>query len=166
MAIPAGHVSNVREIITLQGHILEQQAHHPEATGTLSWILSALSISAKMIASQVRRARLEDVLGQVGAENVQGEQQVKLDVASNDVILKSCDWGGLVAGMASEELDDPYPIPAEYPRGRFLLVFDPLDGSSNADVNVSVGTIFSHETKRRFAAMQSRSSKYGSGPRN
>jgi fructose-1,6-bisphosphatase I / sedoheptulose-1,7-bisphosphatase len=68
---------------------------------------------------------------------------VKLDVASNDVILKGCEWGGLVAGMASEELDDPYPIPAEFPRGRFLLIFDPLDGSSNADVNVSVGTIFS-----------------------
>jgi fructose-1,6-bisphosphatase len=89
------------------------------------------------------KGALGGYLGKAGTENVQGEQQVKLDVVSNDVILKSCEWGGLVAGMASEELDDPYPIPAEYPRGRFLLVFDPLDGSSNTDVNVSVGTIFS-----------------------
>jgi len=74
---------------------------------------------------------------------VQGETQQRLDVLANDVMLRSCEWGGLLAGMASEELDDPYPLPSEYPRGRYLLVFDPLDGSSNTDVNVSVGTIFS-----------------------
>ena len=129
-------------IMTLQAHILAEQDRHAHA-GTLSWILSALSISAKIIADKVRRARLENVLGSVGTENVQGETQQKLDVLANDVMIRSCEWGGLVAGMASEELDDPYPVPGEYTRGRYLLVFDPLDGSSNTDVNVSVGTIFS-----------------------
>ena len=71
---------------------------------------------------------------------MQGEAQKPLDVLANEIILRSCEWGGLLAGMASEEMDEPYPIPAEYPRGRYLLLFDPLDGSSNIDVNVSVGT--------------------------
>ncbi len=89
------------------------------------------------------------MLGRTENRNVHGEQQIKLDVLADEVLLKSCEWGGLVAGMASEELDEPYPIPAQYPRGKYLLIFDPLDGSSNADVNVSVGTIFSvlrHDT--------------------
>src|SRR5258708_5020934 len=89
------------------------------------------------------KGALGGYLGAVDRKTVQGERQQKLDVLANDVMLRSCEWGGLVAGMASEELDDPYPVPNEYPRGRYLLVFDPLDGSSNTDVNVSVGTIFS-----------------------
>jgi fructose-1,6-bisphosphatase I len=144
MAIPAGHSTNVRELITLQGHILQQQAHHPEASGTLSWILSALSISAKMIAAQVRRARLEDVLGQVGSENVQGEQQQKLDVIANEILLRTLGGRQGVAIVASEENEEPVILRNEREgERRYCVLFDPLDGSSNLDVCGSVGTIFS-----------------------
>jgi len=144
MTIPAGNVSNVREIITLQGHILQQQSTHPEATGTLSWILSAMSISAKMIASQVRRARLEDVLGQVGGENVQGEQQQKLDVIANEILLRTLGGRQGVAIVASEENEEPVILRNEHEgERRYCVLFDPLDGSSNLDVCGSVGTIFS-----------------------
>ncbi len=144
MAMAAGHISNIREIITLQGHILQQQAHHPEATGTLSWILSALSISAKMIASQVRRARLEDVLGSVGGENVQGEQQQKLDVIANEILLRTLGGREGVAIVASEENEEPVILRNEREgERRYCVLFDPLDGSSNLDVCGTVGTIFS-----------------------
>ncbi|MBN8280617.1 MAG: class 1 fructose-bisphosphatase [Gammaproteobacteria bacterium] len=144
MAIPAAHVGNVREIITLQGHILQQQSHHPEATGTLSWILSALSISAKMIAAQVRRARLEDVLGSAGGENVQGEQQQKLDVIANEILLRTLGGRDGVAIVASEENEEPVILRNEREgERRYCVLFDPLDGSSNLDVCGSVGTIFS-----------------------
>jgi fructose-1,6-bisphosphatase I/sedoheptulose-1,7-bisphosphatase len=86
---------------------------------------------------------LDGLLGAEGRTNVQGEDQQKLDVVANDLFLRANEWGGLVAGMASEELDDPYPVPEAYPRGKYLLCFDPLDGSSNIDVNVAVGSIFS-----------------------
>ncbi len=128
---------------TTLSKFLIQQLEGIEGSRDLGALLIDVAAAVKTISSMAAKGALGGYLGKAGTENVQGEQQVKLDVASNDVILKSCDWGGLVAGMASEELDDPYPIPAEYPRGRFLLIFDPLDGSSNADVNVSVGTIFS-----------------------
>ncbi|MEO8445779.1 MAG: class 1 fructose-bisphosphatase [Gammaproteobacteria bacterium] len=144
MAMAAGHISNIREIVTLQGHILQQQAHHPEATGTLSWILSALSISAKMIASQVRRARLEDVLGSVGGENVQGEQQQKLDVIANEILLRTLGGRQGVAIVASEENEEPVILRNEREgERRYCVLFDPLDGSSNLDVCGAVGTIFS-----------------------
>lgn len=153
MAIPAGHVTNVREIITLQGHILQQQTHHPEATGTLSWILSALSISAKMIASQVRRARLEDVLGQVGGENVQGEQQQKLDVIANEILLRTLGGRQGVAIVASEENEEPVILRDDREgERRYCVLFDPLDGSSNLDVCGAVGTIFSILQQDRRAA--------------
>src|SRR5512138_1896916 len=93
--------------VTLQGHILQQQAEYPEASGTFSWILSALSISAKMIAAHVRRARLDDVLGSVGSENVQGEQQQKLDVIANDILLRTLGERDGVAIVASEENEEP-----------------------------------------------------------
>jgi len=128
---------------TTLSKFLIQQLEGIEGSRDLGALLIDVAAAVKTIASMAAKGALGGYLGKAGTENVQGEQQVKLDVTSNEVILKSCDWGGLVAGMASEELDDPYPIPAEYPRGRFLLIFDPLDGSSNADVNVSVGTIFS-----------------------
>ena len=128
---------------TTLSKFLIQQLEGIEGSRDLGALLIDVAAAVKTISSMAAKGALGGFLGKAGTENVQGEQQVKLDVASNDVILKSCEWGGLVAGMASEELDDPYPIPAEFPRGRFLLVFDPLDGSSNADVNVSVGTIFS-----------------------
>ena len=128
---------------TTLSKFLIQQLEGIEGSRDLGALLIDVAAAVKTISAMAAKGALGGYLGKAGTENVQGEQQVKLDVASNDVILKSCDWGGLVAGMASEELDDPYPIPADYPRGRFLLIFDPLDGSSNADVNVSVGTIFS-----------------------
>ena len=135
---------------TTLSKFLIQQLEGIEGSRDLGALLIDVAAAVKTISSMAAKGALGGYLGKAGTENVQGEQQVKLDVASNDVILKGCDWGGLVAVMAAEELDEPYPIPAEYPRGRFLLVFDPLDGSSNADVNVSVGTIFSilrHERK-------------------
>ena len=128
---------------TTLSKFLIQQLEGIEGSRDLGALLVDVAAAVKTISAMAAKGALGGYLGRAGTENVQGEQQVKLDVASNDVILKSCEWGGLVAGMASEELDDPYPIPAEYPRGRYLLIFDPLDGSSNADVNVSVGTIFS-----------------------
>jgi len=128
---------------TTLSKFLIQQLEGIEGSRDLGALLIDVAAAIKTISSMAAKGALGGHLGKAGTDNVQGEQQVKLDVSSNEVILKSCEWGGLVAGMASEELDDPYPIPAEYPRGRFLLIFDPLDGSSNADVNVSIGTIFS-----------------------
>ena len=102
------------------------------------------------------KGALGDYLGALGGSNVQGETQKKLDVLAHEIMLRSCEWGGLLAGMVSEELDEPYAVPEEYARGDYLLVFDPLDGSSNTDVNVSVGTIFSvlrtRGTRRRPTA--------------
>jgi fructose-1,6-bisphosphatase I len=95
--------TTTRDIVTLQSHILAQQANHPESTGTLSWILSALSISAKVIADQIRRARLVDVLGKMGSDNVQGEEQQKLDVISNEVLIRTLGTREGVAIIASEE---------------------------------------------------------------
>jgi fructose-1,6-bisphosphatase I len=131
-------------IMTLQGHILEQEEHHPKTSGTFSWILSALSISAKIIADQVRRARLENVLGSVGTENIQGEVQQKLDVIANDVLLRTLGGREGVAIVASEENEEPV-ILREDGKGipRYCVLFDPLDGSSNLDVCGGVGTIFS-----------------------
>ncbi|MET0290881.1 MAG: class 1 fructose-bisphosphatase, partial [Steroidobacteraceae bacterium] len=149
-AINERHRPAPRQIITLQSHILQQQRRFPEATGTLSWILSALSISAKMIAAQVRRARLEDVLGNAGTENVQGETQQKLDVIANDILLATLGGRDGVAIVASEENEEPV-ILRETNDGetRYCVLFDPLDGSSNLDICGSVGTIFSILRKDR-----------------
>ncbi len=131
-------------IMTLQAHILEQQAQYAEATGTFSWILSALSISAKVIADKLRRARLENVLGSLGSENVQGEQQQKLDVIANDVLLRTLGGREGVAIVASEENEEPVILRDEQDgTRRYCVLFDPLDGSSNLDVCGGVGTIFS-----------------------
>jgi fructose-1,6-bisphosphatase I len=131
-------------IMTLQAHILEEQVHHPRASGTFSWILSALSISAKIIADKVRRARLENVLGSMGAENVQGEVQQKLDVLANEVLLRTLGGREGVAIVASEENEQPV-ILRDDAQGvaRYCVLFDPLDGSTNLDVCGGVGTIFS-----------------------
>ena len=131
-------------LVTLQAHILEQQQRHPEASGTLSWILSALSISAKIITARVRRARLDDVLGSVGQENVQGETQQKLDVIANEVLLRTLGGREGVAIVASEENEEPVILrAAQTGERRYCVLFDPLDGSSNLDVCGGVGTIFS-----------------------
>src|SRR5919109_5179054 len=115
------------EIVTLQAHILQQQSRYPEASGQFSWILSALSISAKMITSHVRRARLDDVLGSMGNENVQGEQQQKLDVIANDILLRTLGGREGVAIVASEENEEPVILRTD-PRGeqKYCVLFDPL----------------------------------------
>ena len=136
--------SSTPAIMTLQSHILEQQSQYPETSGTLSWVLSALSISAKIIADKVRRARLENVLGSVGVENVQGEVQQKLDIIANDVLLRTLGGREGVAIVASEENEEPV-ILRDNKDGdrRYCVLFDPLDGSSNLDICGGVGTIFS-----------------------
>ena len=128
---------------TTLSKFLIQQLDGIEGARELGALLVDVAAAVKAISAMTAKGALGGALGKVDSQNVHGEVQAKLDVFSNDVMLRSCEWGGLVAGMASEELDDPFPIPEGYPRGRFLLVFDPLDGSSNTDVNVSVGTIFS-----------------------
>lgn len=131
-------------LFTVQQHILEEQRrHHPTATGEFSWLLSGLTLATKLIADRVRRAGLEDVLGATGASNVQGEVQQKLDVLANQALLRCLGTRGCVAVMASEEDAEPVVVPRDREHGRYVVVFDPLDGSSNIDVNVSVGTIFS-----------------------
>ena len=130
-------------VVTIDRFIIEQEAKSPEATGELSGILYDLAVAAKMIANKVRRAGLIDILGAAGSDNVQGEHQQKLDLIANEIIVKAMDHGGRLCAMASEEEADIIPIPAEFRCGKYVLLFDPLDGSSNIDVNVPVGTIFS-----------------------
>jgi fructose-1,6-bisphosphatase I len=128
---------------TLNHFLLEEERRYASASGEFTRLMSDLTFSFRTISHAVNRAGINDVRGGVGATNVQGEQQQKLDVMANDTLLESMEWTGHVAAMASEEMDAPYAIPDAYPKGRYLLVFDPLDGSSNIDVNISVGTIFS-----------------------
>lgn len=128
---------------TLTQFLIEERRRHPGASGDLNSLILDVALACKAISRRIASGALTGVLGKAGAVNVQGEQQQKLDVVANDIFLRANEWGGEVAGMASEELDDPYLLPAEYPRGKYLLTFDPLDGSSNIDVNVSVGSIFS-----------------------
>ena len=130
-------------VVTIERYIIEQERLYPEATGELSGILYDLALAAKMIANKVRSAGLADILGATDAWNVQGEIQQKLDVISNDIIIKAMDHAGRLCAMASEEEPDIIPIPDGFRRGKYCLLFDPLDGSSNIDVNVPVGTIFS-----------------------
>ena len=113
------------------------------ASGDFTSLLNDIVTACKVISNAVNKGALIGVLGSAGSENVQGETQKKLDIITNEVFIKSNEWAGHLAAMGSEEMDDIYPIPAQYPKGKYLLVFDPLDGSSNIDVNISVGTIFS-----------------------
>jgi fructose-1,6-bisphosphatase I len=130
-------------VVTIERFIIEQERLYPQATGELSGILYDLALAAKLIANKVRSAGLADVLGATSQINVQGETQQKLDVLANDILIKALDHGGRLAAMASEEEPDIIPIPDGFPTGKYVIVFDPLDGSSNIDVNVPVGTIFS-----------------------
>ncbi len=134
-------------VITIERHIIEAEREFPEATGAFSSILYDIAFSAKMIAKEVRRAGLNDILGYTGEVNVQGEEVKKLDEYANDVIFKALDHTGHLCGMASEEVEDFIPIPDKFPTGNYCVLFDPLDGSSNIDANVSVGTIFSVQRK-------------------
>ena len=130
-------------VVTIDRFIIEMERQFPEATGELSGILYDIALAAKMISSKVRRAGLVDILGAMETQNVQGEIQQKLDVFANETIIKAMDHGGRLCAMASEEEPDIIPIPEQFKCGKYVLLFDPLDGSSNIDVNVPVGTIFS-----------------------
>ncbi|MGH8266414.1 MAG: class 1 fructose-bisphosphatase [Steroidobacteraceae bacterium] len=127
---------------TLSKFLIQQLTGIPGASD-LGALLVDVAAAVKAISAMTAKGALGGYLGEHGGKNVQGETQQKLDVLAHEVIIRSCEWGGLLAGMVSEELEGPYPLPGEYLRGRYLLVFDPLDGSSNTDVNVSVGSIFS-----------------------
>lgn len=130
-------------VTTIERFIIDQERAFPEATGELSNLLYDIALGAKIIAAAIRRAGLVHVLGAAGAINVQGEQQQKLDVFANDTLKDAMSHTGRVCVMASEEDEEVIPIPPGYPCGKYAVLFDPLDGSSNIDVNGSVGTIFS-----------------------
>ena len=140
----SGYLVDSPLIVTVQQHILQQQRQYfPEAGGTFSWLLSGITLATKMIQAKVRRAGLLDILGSAGATNVQGETQQKLDVYANQALLHCLAVRDSVAVLVSEENEEPVTFDRERESGKYIVVFDPLDGSSNIDVNVSVGTIFS-----------------------
>ena len=130
------------KVVTVYRHIIETQRMFPDATGGFTGLLSELCFAMKIIAREVNRAGLADILGFAGRQNVQGEDVRKLDEFANDLIYKAMDHGGHLCVMASEEDEELLSLPERYPRGKYVLVFDPLDGSSNIDANVSIGTIF------------------------
>ena len=136
--------SSDRPIMTAQQYFLEQQREHfPDASGEFSWLLSGITLATKMIQAKVRRAGLSDILGAEGAVNVQGEEQQKLDVYANRALLHCLGVRDSVGVLASEENEEPIVLRSRSGNAKYAIVFDPLDGSSNIDVNVSVGTIFS-----------------------
>jgi fructose-1,6-bisphosphatase I/sedoheptulose-1,7-bisphosphatase len=128
---------------TLTQFLIEERRRHPEATGDLNALILDVALACRAIAKRVAYGALGDVLGAAATTNIQGERQQKLDLIANDLFLRATEWGGQVAGLVSEEEAAPVAVPRRYPRGKYLLLFDPLDGSSNIDVNVSVGSIFS-----------------------
>jgi fructose-1,6-bisphosphatase I len=130
-------------VVTIERHILEQQKRHPEATGVLTGILYDITLAGKLISRETNRAGLTDILGLTGTSNIQGEEVAKLDQFSNSAIIRLNQFTGRLAAMASEEMEDIITIPDRFPTGRYVMVFDPLDGSSNIDYSVSIGTIFS-----------------------
>jgi fructose-1,6-bisphosphatase I len=130
-------------ITTVQQHILQQQQEISEASGRFSWLLSGITLATKMVEARIRTAGLGDVLGAIGQTNVQGEQQQKLDVYANQALLHCLGLRDSVAALVSEEDEEPVTFNRSLETGKYIIVFDPLDGSSNIDVNVNVGTIFS-----------------------
>ena len=129
--------------ISLTQHLVEQQRLHNSIPAELRLLIEVVGRACKTISHAVGKGALGEVLGTASSENVQGEIQKKLDIISNEILLEANEWGGHLAAMASEEMESIHPIPNRYPQGEYLLLFDPLDGSSNIDVNVSIGTIFS-----------------------
>ncbi len=129
--------------ISLTRFLIEEQRAHGTLPPDLRLLIEVVARACKAISIAIGKGALTDVLGCAGTDNVQGEVQKKLDVISNEILLQANEWGGHLAALASEEMEEPHPIPHRFPKGEYLLVFDPLDGSSNIDVNVSVGTIFS-----------------------
>ena len=132
-----------KQIITLTRHIIEEQRKHPEATGKFTDLMNDIAFASKLISYHTNKAGLMGVLGEAGSVNVQGEFVKKLDVFANETMVYALDHGGHTCVMASEEEKDIIPIPENFPLGKYVCLFDPLDGSSNIDANVSVGTIFS-----------------------
>ncbi|WP_256078353.1 class 1 fructose-bisphosphatase [Massilia sp. YIM B04103] len=129
--------------ISLTQYLVEEQRQHHSIPAELRLLIEVVARACKTISHSVGKGALGDVLGALESENVQGEVQKKLDVISNEILLEANEWGGHLAAMASEEMESIHPIPNRYPKGEYMLLFDPLDGSSNIDVNVSIGTIFS-----------------------
>jgi fructose-1,6-bisphosphatase I len=135
-------------VVTISRFLVDQQRLHPEATGAFTGLLHDIALAAKLISREVTKAGLVDILGSTDEENVHGEEVQKLDIYANQVIIRALDHTGLVACMASEESQGLIPIPEKFDAGEYVVIFDPLDGSSNIDVNVSIGTIFSIHRKR------------------
>jgi len=135
-------------VVTIERFILEQERQHPDATGELSNLMYDFALGAKIVAAAIRRAGLINVLGSAGNTNVQGEEQQKLDVFANNALTNVMGHTGRVCVMASEEDEELIPIPPGWPQGKYAVLFDPLDGSSNIDVNAAVGTIFSIYRRR------------------
>ncbi|SEL91748.1 fructose-1,6-bisphosphatase I [Roseateles sp. YR242] len=129
--------------VSLTQYLVEQQRLHGHIPSQLRLLIEVVARACKRIAINVNKGALGDVLGTAGSENVQGEVQKKLDIIANEVLIEANEWGGHLAAMASEEMEGIYVVPNRFPQGEYLLMFDPLDGSSNIDVNVSIGTIFS-----------------------
>ncbi|MEJ6005529.1 class 1 fructose-bisphosphatase [Paucibacter sp. AS339] len=129
--------------ISLTQYLIEQQRQHGAIPQELRLLIEVVARACKRIAISVNKGALGEVLGSAGSENVQGEVQKKLDIIANEVLIEANEWGGHLAAMASEEMEGIYLVPNRFPKGEYLLMFDPLDGSSNIDVNVSIGTIFS-----------------------
>ncbi len=128
---------------TLEQHLLEMQRRAPSATGDFTGLFQQISLAAKIISSQVSKAGLANILGLTGDVNVQGEEVQKLDIFANNTIVRCVQQGGHVCVMGSEEVEHPIQVPPQYPKGKYVLQFDPLDGSGNIDINASIGTIFS-----------------------
>ena len=129
--------------ISLTQYLIEQQREKGAVAAELRLLIEVVARACKRISHAVSKGALGGVLGGAGTDNIQGEAQKKLDVIANEVLVEANEWGGHLAALASEEMEHPHQIPSRYPRGEFLLLMDPLDGSSNIDVNVSIGTIFS-----------------------
>jgi len=136
-------VISASRVTTIERFILDQEEHYPEATGELSNLLYDIALAAKIIAANIRRAGLVNILGSAGQTNIQGEEQQKLDVFANQTMTNALNHTGRVCVMASEEEERIIPVPEDYPSGKYVVLYDPLDGSSNIDVNGAVGTIFS-----------------------
>ena len=129
--------------ISLTQYLIEEQRLNNTIPAELRLLIEVVARACKTISHAVGKGALGDVLGSTQSENIQGEIQKKLDIISNEILLQANEWGGHLAAMASEEMETIHPIPNRYPMGEYMLLFDPLDGSSNIDVNVSIGTIFS-----------------------
>jgi len=132
-----------KRVITIERHIIEGERQHPGATGNFSAVLRDLTLAFKVISREVSKAGLVNILGLAGKENIHGDAVKKLDVFADEAIYKAMDHGGHLCVMASEENEGVLHIPDDYPKGKYVLLFDPLDGSSNIDANVTIGTIFS-----------------------